>query len=151
MKYPKRLQLCFAQIPPRIRVRVCAGSLDRMKKSSGKHAYGNGGCIMKTTLSLKLALLPRLPSESLTSSLLYSRERIFCKLRRDTRISYFVQVPHSHFLFTESKKEGDSCSFHYDIRVERVEFFRVVVVVIIRDVISDYYMLMCELLTRETS
>lgn len=122
MKYPKRLQLCFARIPSRVCVRMCAGSLDRMKKSSGKHAYGNGGCIMKTTRSLGLALLLHLPLESLTSFLLYSRERIFCKLRRDTRISYFVQVPLSHLLFTESKKKGDSCSFHYDICAEHVEF-----------------------------
>lgn len=56
MKYPKRLQLYFARIPPRFRARMCARSLDRMKKSSGKHAYGNGGCIMKTTRSLRLAL-----------------------------------------------------------------------------------------------
>lgn len=124
MKYPKRLQLCFTQIPPRVHVRVCVGSLDRMKKSSGKHAYGNGGCIMKTTRSLELGLLPHLPSESLTSSLFYSRERIFCKLHRDTKISYFVQVPRSHLLFTESKKKGDSCSFHYHVHVKHVEFLK---------------------------
>ena len=43
-------------------------------------------------------------------------ERLFCEFFRDTRISYYVQVPFSHLLFTELKKKGDFCSFHYNER-----------------------------------
>lgn len=42
--------------------------------------------------------------ESLTSSLLYSRERMFCKLRRDTRISYFLSKYPTLISYSPSRK-----------------------------------------------
>lgn len=97
-------------------------------------------CIMKTTRSLELTL-------ALLLSLLYSRERVFCKLLRDMRISYFVQVPFSHLLFTKLKKKGDFCSFHYDGRAEYVVLRRIVIVVV---VIYDTLIIRCRFFLHAT-
>lgn len=42
-----------------------------------------------------------------------------------------MQVPFSHLLFTELKKEGDFCSFHYDGRAGYVVPCRIVIVVVV--------------------
>jgi hypothetical protein len=63
-------------------------------------------------------LLPSTSGSPRPPLLLLRESDSFVRLRRDTGISYFVQVPFSHLLFTESKKEGDSCSFHYGGRNE---------------------------------
>lgn len=115
----ERLRLCFAQI---LACRVCACEAARQDEEKFRDRVREWRCIMKTTRSLELTL-------ALLPSLLYARERVFCKLLRDTRISYFVQVPFSHLLFVELKKEGNFCSFHYDGRV--VPSCRIVTVVVV--------------------
>jgi len=71
------LRLCFPQILACSR----ACGIARQDEEKFRDCAREWRCIMKTSRSLELML-----------ALLYSREQVFCKLLRDTRISYFVQV-----------------------------------------------------------
>jgi len=84
------LRLCF----PQILACSCAYGIARQDEEKFRDCVREWRCIMKTSRSLELML-----------ALLYSRERIFCKLLCDTRISYFVQVPFS-FLIQRVEEGG---------------------------------------------
>lgn len=97
----------------RVGVRV-RGVPDRMKESSG---IGNGGALWSDSGVWSQRSLSCHLRRLLTSrSSLFASERVFCKLRRATRgLVTLCASTLSHLLFTESKKEGDSCSFHYGV------------------------------------